>query len=42
MRKKSHIASLQFVVNTCFVKMFNIRSKAVIEECQLILIQYLI
>ena len=32
--KKSHIASLQFVVNSCFVKMFNIRSKAVIEECQ--------
>jgi len=32
--KKSHIASLQFVVNSCFVKMFNIRSKVVIEECQ--------
>ena len=32
--KKSHIASLQFVVNSCFVKMFNIRSKGVIEECQ--------
>ena len=27
-------ASLQFVVNSCFVKMFNIRSKVVIEECQ--------
>jgi len=32
--KKSHVASLQFVVNSCFVKMFNIRSKVVIEECQ--------
>jgi len=32
--KKSLIASLQFVVNSCFVKVFNIRSKAVIEECQ--------
>jgi len=32
--KKSHIASLQFVVNSCFVKMFNIRSKVVIEKCQ--------
>jgi len=32
--KKSHIASLQFVVNSCFAKIFNIRSKTVIEECQ--------
>ena len=32
--KKSHIALLQIVVNSCFVKMFNIRSKVVIEECQ--------
>ena len=32
--KKAHIASLQFVVNSCFVKMFNIRLKVVIKECQ--------
>ena len=32
--KKSHIASLQFVFDSCFVKMFDIKSKAVIEECQ--------
>ena len=32
--KKSQIASLQFEVNSCFVKMFDIRSKVVIEECQ--------
>jgi len=32
--KKSHIASLQFVVNSCFAKIFNTRSKVVIEECQ--------
>ena len=32
--KKSRIASLQFVVNSCFAKIFNIRSKTVIEECQ--------
>jgi len=33
--KKSHIASLHFVVNSCFAKIFNTRSKVVIEECQL-------
>jgi len=33
--KKSHTASLQFVVNSCFAKIFNTRSKIVIEECQL-------
>ena len=32
--KKSHIASLQFVVNSCFAKIFNTRSKIVLEECQ--------
>ena len=32
--KKSHIASLQFVVYSCFAKIFNTRSKDVIEECQ--------
>jgi len=32
--KKSHIASLQFVVNSCFVKMFNTRSKVVIKKGQ--------
>ena len=32
--KKSRIASLQFVVNSCFAKIFNIRSKIMIEECQ--------
>jgi len=32
--KKSHIVSLQFVVNSCFAKIFNTRSKDVIEECQ--------
>ena len=32
--KKSHIALLQIVVNSCFVKMFDIRSKALIDECQ--------
>ena len=32
--KKSHIASLQFMVNSCFAKIFNTRSKIVIEECQ--------
>ena len=32
--KKLHIASLQFAVNSCFVKMFIIRSKAVFEKCQ--------
>jgi len=32
--KKSHIASLQFVVNSSFAKISNIRSKIVIEECQ--------
>jgi len=32
--KKSHIASLQFVVNSCFAKIFNTRSKIVIEECR--------
>ena len=32
--KKSHIASLQFVVNSCIAKIFNTRSKVVIEECQ--------
>jgi len=32
--KKYHIASLQFVVNTCFAKNFNTRSKDVINDCQ--------
>ena len=32
--KKSHIASLHFVVNSCFAKIFNTRSKVVIEESQ--------
>jgi len=32
--KKSHVASLQFVVSSCFAKIFNTRSKVVIEECQ--------
>ena len=32
--KKSHIASLQFVVNSCLAKIFNTRSKVVIEDCQ--------
>jgi len=32
--KKYHIASLQFVVNTCFAKIFNTRSKDVINDCQ--------
>ena len=32
--KKSHIASLQFVVNSCFAKIFKTRSETVIEECQ--------
>jgi len=32
--KKSHIASLQFVVNSCRAKIFNTRSKVIIEECQ--------
>jgi len=36
--KKLHIASLQFVVNNCFVKMFNIMSKAVIKSASVILI----
>jgi len=31
--KKYHIASLQFVVNTCFAKKFN-RFKDVINDCQ--------
>jgi len=29
--KKSHINSLQFVVNSCFSKIFNTRSKEVID-----------
>ena len=38
--KKSHIAhyniaSFQFVVNSCFAKIFNTRSKDVINDCQL-------
>ena len=32
--KKSHTNSLQFVVNSCFSKIFNTRSKEVIEVCQ--------
>jgi len=32
--KKYHIAFLQFVVNTCFAKIFNIRSKDVINDCE--------
>jgi len=32
--KKYHIVSLQFVVNTCFAKNFNTRSKDVIKDCQ--------
>jgi len=32
--KKYHTASLQFVVNTCFAKKFNTRSKDVINDCQ--------
>jgi len=32
--KNYHIASLQFVVNTCFAKNFNTRSKDVINDCQ--------
>jgi len=32
--KKYRIASLQFVVNTCFAKKFNKRSKDVINDCQ--------
>jgi len=32
--KKYHIASLQFVVNTCCAKIFNTRSKYVINDCQ--------
>jgi len=32
--KKYHIASLQFVVNTCFAKNFNTRSKDVVNDCK--------
>ena len=32
--KKSHINSLQFVVNSRFSKIFNTRSKEIIEVCQ--------
>jgi len=31
---KKYIASLQFVVNTYFAKIFNTRSKDVINDCQ--------
>ena len=32
--EKSHIASFQFVVHSCFAKIFNTRSKDVINDCQ--------
>ena len=32
--KKSHIAPLQFVENSCLAKIFNTRPKIVIEDCQ--------
>ena len=34
-RMHVHIASFQFVVNSCFAKIFNTRSKDVVNDCQL-------
>jgi len=31
---KSIVLSLQYVIDTCFIKIFNVKSKDVVHECE--------